>query len=69
MIDVELFMLMSLVREALNCDAISTNEAASAFVDLIGAHLHEFDIFLFFLILRSLQSCHIFWLLNVLQTH
>ena len=32
---------MSPVREALNCGAISTDEAASAFPDLIGAHLRN----------------------------
>ena len=37
-IDEELFSLMSLVREALNCGAVSTDEADSAFPDLIGAH-------------------------------
>ena len=37
-IDEELFSLMSPVREALNCDVISTDEAA---LNLIGAHLQE----------------------------
>jgi len=40
-INEELFSLMSPVKEALNCDAISTDEAASAFPDLIGAHLRN----------------------------
>ena len=42
-INEELFSLMSPVKEALNCDAISTDEAASAFPDLIGAHPHNSD--------------------------
>ena len=37
----ELFSLMLPVREALNCGAISTNEAASTFPNLIGAHLRN----------------------------
>ena len=44
MINEELFSLLSPVREALNCDAITTDEAALTLVDLIGAHLQESGI-------------------------
>jgi len=43
-INEELFSLTSPVKEALNCDAISTDKAASAFPDLIGAHLRNSGI-------------------------
>ena len=44
MINEKLFLLLSPVQEALNCDAITTYEAALTLVDLIGVHLQESGI-------------------------
>ena len=41
LIDGELFSIISLLRKALNSDAISTDEAASALPSLIEAYLTE----------------------------